>query len=224
MTALFKSSVYNKKDRLGKQPRMYRVSTRFLGCVGNPDAHIRKLKIKSKAVSSLGLTNFFLMPDQRTYQIINRRDRAAFLTNHCHISPDLFPKYFVQDQKAVVSLNHEIVCKENQVYVVWYPQSDFGGDFLSFIKKWGGVFKAGAKIQCLAITTNRPTQTLLAQFETERENPKETSKVATYHEEKARSRGIQPQKSNKKKIPCQLTTVHYPDVWQMYTEFGGRRT
>ncbi|MDJ0838874.1 MAG: hypothetical protein QNK37_20310 [Acidobacteriota bacterium] len=99
--------------------------------------------------------------------MVNARDRAAFLTEHCHIDSNLFPTYFKQlNGKAVTSLNNEVVTRNGEVFIVWYPQTDFGIDFFRFAKQWKNVFTAGT-LTCLSISTNGPTRSLLNRIEPE---------------------------------------------------------
>ena len=217
--------VYRRKAWLGRKRILYRVSTRFLNCVGNPHANIRKIRDAKKAISFVGIANFFLMPGQSDYQIVNRRARADFLVKRFQMDEDLFPKYFVygEEEKAITSLNHEIVCKDGGVFVVWYPHDRYGSGFKDFFEKWHQVFAASEQINCLGISTTEPNQAMLMRLVTKIEKSEPKTKLDVYKEARAETRGeVHEVKSEDDTIPFQLMTAHYVDVWQDYNPIRGQ--
>jgi hypothetical protein len=221
---LFDESNYRRNAGCNARPFMYRVSNKFLGAVNNPHSHIRKTKDIGKAMLPLALTHYFLQEPNRSYILVNRRERKQFLIDRFNLQEEDLPRYFVGNtKKYVTSLNHEIVLIEDQVFLVWYPYSYMGTEFSKFAKRCKRMFEATRPhLGCLAISHSRATQAFFELVQTQRiEKKPELSSVdkvlALWEKEPSKA-----DPSPKKRVySFNIQTDHFPDIWQEYARNNG---
>jgi len=215
ITPLFHKTTYKKTDGQGTRSYLFRVSNKFLTAVSNKDSNIRKTNNINKAIVPLAVCNYFLMPSNRHFVLINRRARNAFLKDRFGLQEADFPRYFLGSRKKfVISLNHEIATHNDQVFIIWYPQSLFGTEFSRFAKRWARVFaKAQPHIKCLVITHNNHTQNFFKHIVPSVSVSKEEETF-----EKIRQVMSPTRRQKKHLYSFAIQTAHYPDVWDEYSQ------
>lgn len=224
LTPLFDASYYTAR----KQAQLYRLSNSFLKLIDRRDSSIRRIRRLDQAISALAHAHFFLTAPYRSWGLINRDQRALYLTDRHHLANDDLPRYWVgpHDQsETVVSVNREIaVDVDGRTWAVFHPQgsASLQVEFeRHFLEKWKDVF-SNSDINALALAPTESAHTYLEGFSLPEPLPESPNKdriarmLAIAHGgtgtqlRRATLHGIQ-------RNDFEISVVHFPDAMEGYT-------